>query len=503
MSIETRHPKRVFPALAVADFAATDPGNARAIARRMVYEGAARLTRDLSPGSPAFGIRVDNDSCPLSRQRSWRARFFGRPIVASLAVLVLGGGAASAQVASASPAALGLGENYTAMARGLNAVAWNPASLGLPGAGPSFVTLVVRGASGLGPVGLSDIADWSDALVPVSVKQDWLARIGNGGGQVGSGSADVTWAALKVGPIAVHASSSARMTADVSPGVAELILFGNVGESGEARTLNLSGSNITGWAWSAVGASMALPIPLDAGQASIGVTVKYVMGHGMALGENSIGATTIDPIAVDLVFPLVHTDFEGDFALSNGTGMGIDLGASMQTGDWTISGVVQNVTNSFAWDTSKLRYRPLSVSLDGNEAVTETGDMPLVSAPAPILERVEALRFEPVYGGGLAWRYSYDLTFTADARFSSADGIQAGPSRHVGGGIEYYLSDWFPVRVGGAVISMGEGADGWQAGAGLGFEVGSWSIAGSALHRSAGRFGDATMVMVSLFGVGR
>jgi hypothetical protein len=243
-------------------------------------------------------------------------------------------------------------------------------------------------------------------------------------------------------------------------------------------------------------------VPTDGGRASFDLTVKYVMGHAMALGDNSSGATTVDPVAVDLAFPLVHTDVEGDFALDAGSGVGIDLGATIESGDWTIAGVVQNVTNSFAWDATKLRYRPLSVSLDTNEAATETEAMPLGSAPAPVIERVEALRFEPVFGAGVAWRYAWDVTFTADARFGSADGILTGPARHIGGGVEWLVSEWLPLRFGGALVSMGEGADGWQAGGGLGLELGAWSMSASALHRRAGHSGDATMVMVSLFGLG-
>jgi hypothetical protein len=107
-----------------------------------------------------------------------------------------------------------------------------------------------------------------------------------------------------------------------------------------------------------------------------------------------------------------------------------------------------------------------------------------------------------VYGGGVAWRYAWDLTFTADARFGSADGILSGPSRHIGGGVEWFVSEWLPVRLGGAMISMGEGAEGWQAGGGLGIQLGAWNVSASAMHRSAGRFGDATILMLSLFGMG-
>lgn len=507
--LETKHPRRAFPTLMAGGAnpfspASAEPGSPRAIARRLAFEGAARLARMGAPvGSPALADVGDDDGCPLARRRAaWQVRLVGRPVVACIALLLLAGPARS-QVSSASTAALGMGENYTAAARGLDAVAWNPSSLGLArDRGPSFVALAVRGARGLGPVSLGSFADWSDAVVPVNVKRDWLDRIIAEGGQTGSGGADVTWAALRLGPVAFHASSSARVLTDVSPGVAELILFGNVGEAGETRALDLNGSSLSGWAFSAVGASAAVPIRAGSGAMALGLTVKYVIGHAMALGDNSSGAASTDPVAVALSFPLVHSSFDA-FSFDGGHGVGMDVGASWESGDWTLAGVVQNVVSGFAWDVSKLRYRPLSLSLDASSATTETGDQPLASAPAAVVDRVAALGFEPVFAGGLAWRYAWDLTFTADARFTAEDGLLTGPARHLGGGFEYYVADWFPVRAGAAAISLGEGAGGWQAAGGFGLETGSWTLAASVLRRTAGRFGTTTFVMFSLFGIGR
>src|SRR5919199_3719364 len=59
---------------------------------------------------------------------------------------------AAAQLPSASAVALGSGDNYTALARGYNAVAWNPAGLAMPGnPGFSLTILPVRGSGGLRP----------------------------------------------------------------------------------------------------------------------------------------------------------------------------------------------------------------------------------------------------------------------------------------------------------------------------------------------------------------
>lgn len=110
--IETKRPKRIFPALDSGDTVPFDSGHARAIARRMAFEGAALLARSQTPGSPSLGDLAEDDICPLARRRTWTPRFIGKPIVAGLA-LALVAGSASAQATGASPAAmlslLGLG----------------------------------------------------------------------------------------------------------------------------------------------------------------------------------------------------------------------------------------------------------------------------------------------------------------------------------------------------------------------------------------------------------
>jgi hypothetical protein len=135
--------------------------------------------------------------------------------------------------------------------------------------------------------------------------------------------------------------------------------------------------------------------------------------------------------------------------------------------------------------------------------MTATSSVPFVSAPAELQARVLDRSFEPQFAGGIAWQYAPDLLFTADARFTSEDGLRSGPSRHIGGGAEFDITDWLPMRAGGALISMGEGADGWQAGAGLGLALGSFNVSASALRRNAGRYGRTTVVMLSLGGAGR
>ena len=75
-----------------------------------------------------------------------------------LLISIIAAAPVAAQLPSASASALGAGDTYTALARGFNAVAWNPAGLAMTG-NPGFsMTLVpVRAVGSFGPISLKDL----------------------------------------------------------------------------------------------------------------------------------------------------------------------------------------------------------------------------------------------------------------------------------------------------------------------------------------------------------
>lgn len=424
------------------------------------------------------------------------------PVVAAAAALLAS--PLAGQLPSPSTAALGMGDNYTAAARGFTAIAWNPAGLGLSGnQGASMTLLTLRGVNGIGPITLSDLASYSDAVVPDAVKLDWLTRIASAGGQTGMGEATATWGAFQVGRFAMQLGSVARGVTDLSPGVAELVMFGNGGDVGQAETLDLSGSSLSGYAYTTAAASFAQPVVFEGGRFSLGVALKWTAGHALALGENSIGGSTIDPIALRLDFPMVQTSLNPDsLKFDNGSGWGVDVGAGLEVGMWTLAAAVQNVYNGFAWDVAQLRYRPLSIAFDGAETDTDTEAVPFAQAPADVRQRVADLGFEPVVALGAMVRPSNRLALTGDFRRTSDTGMAAGPVLHAGGGLQYRLASWLPVRVGGAMVSMGENDSGFQIAGGFGLDIGGWNLSASAARRDTDRFGTASTIMVTVFGTG-
>lgn len=281
----------------------------------------------------------------------------------------------SAQLPAGSAAALGTGNNYTALARGISAMGVNPAGLGMPDSpGFSLTFLPVAGQAALDPISLSDLNDVSGTLISNATKDDWIQRITDAGGQTGGFGADITALALTVGPVGVQFSTLVRGQANLNDAGAELILYGNAGRTGEAQDFNLQGSSLSAFAVSTVGVSLGLPLSVEGEDGAtstfaIGGTVKYSMGNVLAYAEDMGSQIRSDPLEVSINFPMIVTD-STDAGINHGTGVGLDLGATWKQGPWAMGVAVQNLFHSFEWVLDDMSYRPGDVLF--NEDVSES-----------------------------------------------------------------------------------------------------------------------------------
>ena len=426
-----------------------------------------------------------------------------RSMRAAAMLLLLAALPATAQLPSASTAALGLGQNFTAAARGYGAMAWNPALLAAANNGPASMTLLTGAAgAGLGPISLSDLAEYADRVVPAGVKTEWLTRVSVEGAERGTADADATWAAAQIGRFGFQASSSVRTLADLSHDVLQLFLFGNVDDAGNPATLDFTGSRLDVAAFSTAALGFAQPLQLGAdARLLVGVTGKYTLGHVLVTSADSRGAGSTT--GFDLGFPLVHTSINPDsIELNNGRGFGVDVGVALEFGAWTLGATMQNVTNSFAWDSEGLRYRPLQLEAREGELVAHTDEQAYESAPAALRAQVDGLGFEPAFALGAAFAPTGRLLLAADARTTSDEGMRTGATSHIGAGVQYALTNWLPVRFGAAAISHGEDNSGYQVGGGIGLNLGGWNLAASALQRDTDRFGSETLLMATIFASG-
>ncbi len=432
-----------------------------------------------------------------------RALCFGAAAALALALPA----AASAQVGNPSARALGLGENYTALARGFSAPAWNPAGLGMPDNPETSVTVIpIVGMVGVGPVTTGDLADYGGELIPRDVKLAWLDAIRGDGGEKGDLGGDVTYVAFSAGHFALSASTSLRGRINLAPDVAELLLFGNAGLSGEPGDYTLAGSRFDMAGTSTIAASFAAPLALRLGSLpdqhfALGVTLKYTVGNFFISGQEEGGSITSDPVAVTIHFPVVSSPLsdsareagESQF-FDNGRGVGMDVGAAWQGGIFSAGVVLQNLFNTFEWDTSNVEYRAGAAVWTADTSYTSfdlvPGDGPL---PGDVARRIDDLfTFSPVLAAGAAARVLPYLTVTGDLRHAFGDDLHVGARTHAGLGAELTILPFLPLQAGVSAVSGG-----YQLAGGLGVHLGAFQINGAAATRHDD-FGDQTLAALGL-----
>jgi len=404
---------------------------------------------------------------------------------------------ASAQLPGASPATLGTANNYMAMARGFAAIGLNPAGLGMPGTeGLTLALAPLTINQSLDPLSFSDIFDYEGRLVPTSVKEDWLQQIASAGGQTGAGRVELTAFSFTWNHFGLQLSSIASGITALNDAAAEMFLFGNAGRTGVPGDFDLQGSNMTGYAVTTLGISYGIPlsrrwVPGVEQGLSIGGSLKQSWGHTLAFAEDGGSLAQSDPLGIELDFPIVHAPESGS-DWSRGSGLGLDLGVAWQKGQWTASGVLKNVFNTFEWDLEELVYRPGQAVFNEDTNSADVDERPATEAPDALQSKVRELEFAPVVAVGAAYDARENLTVTAELTRQLGDGLDMGPKAHFGVGMQYFPTPAVPLRAGLAVIT-----DGFQFGGGIGVILGPVHLGIGALYQT-GDVGDGLAGTIGL-----
>jgi hypothetical protein len=423
-----------------------------------------------------------------------------------LAALLTVPSAAQAQLPNASAAAHAMAGNFTAIARGYEAIAWNPANLAMPGRPLVSVGFgIVGGSLGLEPVDFRALSVYSGDTVPTAISREWVEQARLSGGQHGRLDGGITPIALSIGPVGLHFGATTYTNATLSPDAWEAMLFGNAGNSGgQPSPIDLTGTSIRAGLTSAVGASFAFGLPfrftgglLKNEQLSIGVTAKYVMGNAIAVAQD-LGSVLGTGGEMEFQFPMIVPDsgYNGNL----GNGVGGDVGLAWSAGAWRVGVLAENVFNTFQWDSTKLSS--ISgvgyFSFDSSSTDFET-QRPYSDAPAGLRDLVANQRFLPTITLGTAFKPMNSLTLTADVKASLGgdEAIVIGPKSRVGVGMEWRLLSFLPLRAGLASVT-----DGWQAGAGFGLRLFGYELGLSSSIRRRGTANESGF-MLGLVGIGR
>src|SRR5437868_9166966 len=372
-----------------------------------------------------------------------------RPALALLASAALAS-AASAQLVSASAASVALGDNYTALARGFNAVNWNPAGLGMPENPFMSFGFAGRGAAGTDPISLSDLSKYSGVTVPSAVLASWLSRVQSQGGQKvdaeGAGSF-----AMSIGSLAFQLTTNAYERGKLSPDAVEVLLYGKAGQSGTPRTMSLKGSRTEAAVTTTAAASFGQGIDLGIGPLtqhfSFGATVKYIVGNALLLGEDAGSQLDANPLALNVQFPIIQSDTALNGMPQRGHGVGLDVGAAWEFGPFAAGATIQNLLNTFKWNLNEMYFRPGGAIFNtSGTRQTNFDAMAMSAVPDSLRARasalgaeVDALRFMPSLNVGASMKVLPFLTAMADVRQSLGNGMRFGERTHVGAGAELRL----------------------------------------------------------------
>jgi len=430
-----------------------------------------------------------------------RPASFSRALLGAVAVAASSHQAA-AQLANASTAATGLGGAFTARAQGYNAVYWNPANLAMPGnPGFSLTIAAFDGQAGLRPIDASKLAPYSGKLVPSTIREQWLVDVEAEGAQRGNAGGGVTALGLSLGSFALQVNTKVVTNMDMSPGMTEAILFGNAGRdtiNNTVHNLGLAGTGLGASVYSAGGLSFGMGLPLiPLPNFKVGVTAKYIYGHAMVLAQDQSSTIGND---VTIEIPAIRTDTltirNGD---KSGGGVGLDLGAAWTLPGFRFGASLQNIVNTFKWDTTTLVLSHGSAIFNSTGAAISGDSLevqyPYSSAPQALKDQVVAQKFKPVLAAGLSFDWLPKITVSADLRQQVGGGIERGPSSLVAAGAEVRWIPFIPLRGGVQMMTGGFGLSGGVGLRLLGFEAG---LAGYVRTRDGSQESGATINVLSI-----
>lgn len=398
-----------------------------------------------------------------------------------------------AQLPDPSTRALGMGGAYTSLARGYEAVTWNPAMLAVVGR-PGFTIGLPHLNLELGSnaYGASDFRKYANSFLTTADKQTLVDKISSPDSALTLRTlVGVAPFGLSIGPFALMVGSAGEGELSVGKDAVRLALYGNASKTAPNQFFTALGSQGRGWGATTAAASFALPFPLLIGRLSVGITGKYTVGHFLA-SAGDIGTR----IAVNPVFSAteaaqaIYTDYakhcgsispfaSGSCGGNAGHGISADLGAALQfaRGGVTLSAVLVNAIGSVTWDPSRLVYertRRQATQDASGKVTTVTTDSTRLTTEAAINAdpQARALRdsllahsnFARLARVGFALK-SGQLTLGAAMQLRLQEGLDQQPSQLVAGGAEYRLLGFLPLRV-GASWDFGEAAT-LSAGTGL------------------------------------
>lgn len=302
-------------------------------------------------------------------------------------------GEAQGQLVMPSARSQALAGSFTARARGFEAAIWNPANLGLPDRSRwSFGLAGVTGTVTNNSLTYGQITDLYGSFLDDAAKSELLAdvRSANPDGlltldfELGG-----NFLGFSLGRFAFGLGTGAAGKGDLSSDALELILFGNVGESGEGKDFDFRGSNGHAWWLSSGHLAYAQPLrisrennsPIDL---SIGATFKYGAAHRYIRFDDLGTVIRSTPLALDARAELLDTETK-----DVGRFWAFDLGVAVQWESLVAGLTLQNVIGDFVWSLGDFNLTRYAAIADYDRAETIDSTLPFFELSEEERQRLE------------------------------------------------------------------------------------------------------------------
>ncbi|MGI9075694.1 MAG: hypothetical protein ACR2G6_00005, partial [Gemmatimonadaceae bacterium] len=315
-----------------------------------------------------------------------------RAIKGAVFLCVIAASQPSAQLTSASAAALGLADNYSALASGADAPAWNAAGLALRGSSHLEIrVLPVRAILGLHLVTLGAVAAYLDTIVPVEFNRGYVGRITGEVSERGTSGFEGTGVAVSHGRFAIQFASLGRSIQRIAPDPEVLQRFADPASEGR---LTFAGARYDVAVSSTLALSYARPVApksfaLLGHSIAVGATVKYTIGHALIVGEDRGSLLTRAPLELVIDFPVIASDTIFDTPEHKGDGVGVDIGAAWKMGRWSAALGIRNIVNTFKWDAGEFIFRPGTARFTRDTATADFDAQSFERAPIHLRARLQ------------------------------------------------------------------------------------------------------------------
>ncbi|MCK5148772.1 hypothetical protein KAR48_18610 [bacterium] len=374
---------------------------------------------------------------------------------------------------------LGMGGAYTALARGVHAVDWNPANLGLPD-NPRFSMTIIGVGAGVSNNSFSksmydkylvDHDGVDDGHIHWSANDvnDIFAAIPSDGLKIVN-DIHLRLLSFSVGNLAISIGAISGTSIVLEKDIFRIPLMGTkINE-----TYNLGAESGQGLGYGMLDISYGRMVYQSPHYTvAVGASAHFLYGAGYAQSDEGEAVIALNPYGADIT-----GSYEATYAYNgSGLGWGIDLGGVVQFGDgWTVSMALGNILGSipFNGDVEKefgdLNGDSLSVLSDFDEDMVDStwsAEGEALRVPLPRQLRL-----------GVSLKQGPFL-FSGEIQQGFSDGAMVTKSTRLAIGTEWRGLSWLPLRVG---ISTG-GRYGFSTAFGFGIRPGGFVLDLAVLNR--------------------